>query len=139
MRISENSSTRMAKSLLSHPRIRIRVLTQREQLFLAEETVTTRDRERNDDAIANLKVSHFATNFHDLAHELMTKNIATLHRGNETVIEVQVGAADRRRRDLHDRVALVEDLWIRNLLDAQRGFTIPTVGFHRSLYLPSDP
>src|SRR6185295_12729988 len=108
----------MTKHLLGHPRIRIRVLTQRKHLFLAEETVATRDRKRHDDAIADLQIRHFAANFHDLTHELMTENIATLHRGNETVVKVQVGTTDRRRADLHDRVALVEDLWIRNLLNA---------------------
>ena len=34
---------------------------------------------------------------HDLAHELVAEDVALLHRGDEAVVEVQVGAADRRR------------------------------------------
>src|ERR1044072_7266551 len=139
MRISKDSRARVAKRLLSHPRIRVRVLTKGKQLLLAEETTATRDRKWHHNTVAHFQISHFTTHFHNLAHELMTENIALLHRGNETIVEVQIGTADCRRRDLQDRVALVEDLRIRNLLDAHRRFAIPTVCSHRSVYLPSDP
>ena len=92
--------------------------------------VAARDRERHHDAIATLQILHFAPDFHHLAHELMAEDVAALHRGNETVVEVQVRAADRGGRDLHDRVALVEDLRVGNGLHSKVAFSHPTIGSH---------
>ena len=63
------------------------------------------DREGHDDAVADLQVRHRRPDLDDLAHELVAEDVALLHRRDEAVVEVQIGAADRGRGDLHDRVA----------------------------------
>ena len=60
---------------------------------------------------------HVRPDLDDLAHELVAEDVALLHRRDEAVVEVQVGAADRRRGDLHDGVAPVQDLRVGHLLD----------------------
>lgn len=50
--------------------------------------------------------------------------------GREQAGNVQVGAADRRRGDLHDRVGSVEDLRVGHVLDADLVGPHPAVGFH---------
>jgi hypothetical protein len=94
------------------PRVRVRVLAQRVHLGLARLARTARDRERHHDAVADLEVSHRRADVDDLAHELVAEDVAFLHRRYEAVVEVEIRAADRGRRDLHDRVARVEDLRI---------------------------
>ena len=46
--------------------------------------------ERHHYAIADFEIGYFATNFDDLAHELMTENVAALHRRNKPVVKVQI-------------------------------------------------
>src|SRR5688572_4364729 len=108
MRVTKNARRRMAKHLLRHPRVGIRVLTKREHLLFAKETFAAGDREGNDDAIANRQIRHLTTDLDDLAHKLMTKNVARDHRGNEAIIQVKVGTTDRGGRDLYDGVALID-------------------------------
>jgi hypothetical protein len=98
--------------------------------LFAEETVATRNRERHHHAIADFQVVNFPPDFDNLTHEFVTEYVASLHRGNEPVIEVQVRTANRSRGDLHDGVALVKDLWIRNFLDTCYCLTVPTVRSH---------
>src|SRR6185503_14610565 len=79
VRVTKKACRRVTKHLLRHPRVGIRVLTEREHLLLAEKTPATGNRERNDDSIANRQIRHLATNFDDLAHKLVTKNVARHH------------------------------------------------------------
>src|SRR5205085_1703228 len=129
----------MTKHLLSHPRIRIGVFTKRKHLLLAEETVSTSDRKWHNHAIADFQVVHLSTELNYFPHEFMAEYVAFLHCRNESVVEVQVGAADCCRRNFYDRIALVEDLRVRNLLHAHCCFAVPTVGSHRCIVLPSVP
>src|SRR5918999_2777143 len=108
----------MAKHLLSHPGVWIGVLTEREHLFFTEETPATSNREGNNYTIADGQVRDLTADFNDLAHKLVTKNVARNHRRNELVVQVQVRTADRGGRDLNDGIALVQDLRIRNVFDA---------------------
>ena len=55
-----------------------------------------------------------------LAHELVAEDVALLHGRHVAVVQVEVGAADRGRADLHDRVAVVQDLGVGDLLDLHR-------------------
>ena len=71
----------------------------------------------------------------DLAHELMAEDVAALHRRDEAVEQVQVGAADGGEGDLDDRVARIQDLRIRNPLDAHVVRAIPAQSFHTALRL----
>jgi hypothetical protein len=42
----------------------------------------------------------------------VAEDIALLHRRHEVVVEVEIGAADRRGRDFDDRVPSIDDLGI---------------------------
>ena len=122
---------RVAEHLLGHPRVRVGVLAHGVQLVLAGPAVAAGDRERHDDAVADLQVADAPADLDDLAHELVAEDVALLHRRDVAVVEVQVRAADRRRGDLHDRVAVVEDLRVRDVLDLDRVAARPDVGPHR--------
>src|SRR6476646_726611 len=71
-----------------------------------------------------------APHLHDLAHEFVAHNVARLHSWHETVIEVQIGAANRRGCDLYDGVLRVENLRVRYLLYPHRLFGMPTIRSH---------
>ena len=86
---------RVAPQLLGHPRVGVGVLAQRVQLLLAEAAVAAGDGERHDDAVADLQVLDRRPDLDDLAHELVAEDVALLHRRDEAVVEVQIGAADR--------------------------------------------
>ena len=85
----------MAPHLLRHPRVRIRVLAEREHLLLAEEAVAAGDGKGHHDAVAYLQLLHIRPDLDDFAHELVPHDVARLHGGDESVVKVQVGAADR--------------------------------------------
>ncbi len=61
----------------------------------------------------------------DPAHELVAEDVAGQHAGNDAVVEVEVGAADRRRGDLDDGVARVHDLGIGYGVDADVVLAVP--------------
>src|SRR5262245_6576007 len=62
----------------------------------------------------------------------MPEDVALLHGRNESVVKMQIGAADGRRRDLDDRVMPVQDPGIRDLRHLDVSLAVPTVGFHYS-------
>ena len=62
--------------------------------------------------------AHVGARLDDDAGELVAEDRAVLEARREAVEREQVGAADRRRRDLHDRVARLEDRRIRHRVDA---------------------
>ena len=76
-----------------------------------------RDCERNDDLLA-LPQRRLRADLDDFAHEFVAKDIAGLHRRDISVIQMQVGAADRGRGDLDDAVARIDDLGIVDGIDA---------------------
>jgi hypothetical protein len=91
------------------------------------------DRERNNDAIADLEgLFAVGSHLHDLAHELVAHDIAVLHARHVAVVEVQIGAADCATRDFNDGVPRMLDLGIRNLVATNVLCTVPTQGFHYS-------
>ena len=123
--------------LLGHPGVRVRVLAERVQLLLAAPAVAAGDRERHDHAVADLQVVHLRPDLDHLAHELVAQDVALLHRRDEAVVEVEVGAADRRRGDLDDGVAAVQDLRVRHVLDLDGALALPADRPHRAP--PRDP
>src|SRR3954467_381514 len=120
VRVAEDAGRRVAEHLLRQARVRVGVLAQRVELIPAVPAVAARDREGDDDAVADLQAGHITAGLDDLAHELVAEDVALLHRRDVPVVEVQVGAADRGRADLDDRVAPVEDLGVRDVLDLDR-------------------
>jgi hypothetical protein len=69
---------------------------------------------------------------HYFAHELVAHDVAILHAWHVTIIEVQIGAADRATRDFDDGVAGVLDLGIRNLIASDVLGAVPAQGLHCS-------
>jgi hypothetical protein len=53
------------------------------------------DRERHNDAVADFQLLVVLADFDDLAHGLVAHDIATVHVGHKTVVEMKIGAADR--------------------------------------------
>ena len=68
--------------------------------------------------------------FHYFAHEFMAENIARLHCGNQTVIEMQVGAADSGACDLDDGVPGVQESGVGHMFHLHIVLVIPTDGLH---------
>jgi hypothetical protein len=133
VRVAEDARAREAVDLLLHPRVRVRVVAGRPQPAPAEEAAPTGDRERDDHAVADFKVVHAGARLDDLAHELVTEDVAFLHRRDVAVVEVQVGAADGRRSDFDDGVARVENLRLGHVLDPHVVFAEPAKSFHLCL------
>ena len=134
VRVAEQARRGIAVELLRHPRIRIRVVAQRPELLLAEVAAAARDGERHHDAIADLQPRVVLADLDDLAHELVAEHVALLHRRDVAVVDVQIGAADRRRRDLDDGVARIEDDRVRNGLDLDLLCAFPADGSHGRSY-----
>src|SRR5947209_2023646 len=120
----------MTEHLLCHPGVRVRVFAQAIHLLLAEETVAARDWERDDHAVAHLSIFNFRSNLNDLAHELVAEYVALLHRRDEMIIEMKVGAADCGRANFYDCVALIQNLRVWNLLNPHVLFAVPAVRSH---------
>ena len=107
----------------------IAVVAARILLLAAMVALPARDRKRHDHALACLERARRADLDH-LAHEFVAEHVARLHRRNVAVVEVQVGAADRRRSDPDDGVARVEDLGIVDGFAADVVLAVPGDRFH---------
>src|SRR5919206_122025 len=130
VRVAEDAARRVAEELLGEPRVRVGVLAHRVELVLAGPAVAAGDRERHDDAVARLQVGDAAPGLDHLPHELVAEDVALLRRRDVAVVEVEVRAADRRRRDPDDRIALVEDRRVRDVLDLDGVAARPDGGPH---------
>ncbi len=120
----------MAPEFLGHPGVRIGILAQRMLSRRAEEAVAAGDRKWIDDAIAHFQVLHAAADFHHFAHEFVADDIAAHHGRDVTVVDVQIRSTDRRGGDADDRIAWVENLRVRDFLDAQIRNAVPTIRLH---------
>ena len=133
MRITKQSRAGITVECLGHPRVRVGVIAQRPELFLAEKAVAAGDRKRNDDAIAALEIGHsLADLFHD-PHELVAQDVAGFHRGDASAIEMQVRSANAGGRDANDRIAGIDQLGVGNAFDANILCSAPTDSLHRRL------
>src|SRR5262245_3609965 len=130
MRVSVDSRRRMAEKFLGHPGVGVRVLAERIHLPLTEKTGAAGDREADHYAVAYLQRLDLGPDLDDFTHELMPDDVPLLHRRNETVVKVQVGAADRRGCDPHNRVALVDDLRVWHIHYPQVLFSVPAISLH---------
>src|SRR5829696_2306261 len=115
--------------------IRIRGVAEREEATLAKPAGAARDRERNDDAIANLELRHSRADLDHLAHRLMTEDIPLFHRWHVAVIDMEVGAANTTRGNPHDGVSRVDDLRVRHGFAADVFTTMPNERAHGSSFL----
>src|SRR5918993_2859843 len=94
--------------------------------------MAARNGKRDHHSIAHAELFHFPPHFHYFTHEFMPHDVALFHRGHEAVIEVQIGPANRRRRNFDDGIALIENYGIRHINHLHMSFSIPTISFHRS-------
>ncbi len=65
------------------------------------------------------------THLDDLTHEFVAEDVAIFHARNGVIVEMQIGSADRRRRDANDGVARIEDLRVRHGFDADIVLALP--------------
>src|SRR2546423_6766852 len=108
----------MAHHFLGHPRVRIRVFAEGVGLRITRSAVSARDGEGDHNTVTHVEVLHLSPDVDDLAHEFVTEYVAFLHRWYQPVVQMEIRAADCSRSDFYDCVTLVEDLGIRDLLDA---------------------
>jgi hypothetical protein len=87
----------------------------------------------NHHAIADLKLVVFRSNLDDLAHGLMTEDVALFHRGHDAVEQVEVRTADRAGGDLDDGIASVLDLGIRYRVAPNVVLAVPGQRSHSNL------
>ena len=80
---------------------------------------------RHDHAVAFLR--DVGTDLEDFAHRLVAKHVSLFHRRDDAVENVEVGAANRARRNLDNRVARVLDTRIVNRVAADNPFAVPAV------------
>jgi hypothetical protein len=61
----------------------------------------------NHHAIAGPQFLYLAPGLDDFPHELVTENIAFLHRRDKPIVEMEIRAADCRRSNFHNRILTV--------------------------------
>jgi hypothetical protein len=103
-----------------------------EELAVAHPAVAAGDVEGDHDPVAGLDVGHLGANLLDDPHRLVAEDVALFHEGREDLVEVEVGAADRRGGDPDDRVGGFLDLRILDLVDADVAGAVPDSCLHRS-------
>ena len=64
---------------------------------------------RHEHAVADLHTARAVADRHDRADRLVAEDATVGHRRHVALHDVQIGAADRRRLDPHDRVGAVDD------------------------------
>jgi hypothetical protein len=130
--VAEEARRPMAEELLGESPVGVAVLAHGIQLVLAGPAVAAGDGERHDHSVAHLEVRHALAELDDLAHELVAEDVPSLHRGDVPVVQVQVRATDRGGGDLHDRVAVIDDLRIGDVLHLDRVASRPHIGAHQT-------
>jgi len=125
----------MAPQFLGHLVVRVRPLADGEEASLTEETVAASDGEGNYHAVSGPQVGYLTAHLNHFAHELMPQDVALLHGRYVTVVQMQVGAADRGQGYLHHRVSRVLDAGVGYLFHPDVVLAVPSVRFHRVLPL----
>ncbi len=85
--------------------------------LLAVEALAAGNGEGHHDALALLERA-LGANLDHFAHEFMAQDIARFHAGDDAVIKVQVGTADRRGGHLEDDIARIDDFGVGMAIDA---------------------
>ena len=131
VRVAEQPGRGVAERGVGQRLVAVGALADREIAAPALLAFAADDRERDDDALANLElVFRAGADLDDFAHRLVAHDVADLHAGHEMVEEMQVGAADRAARDLDDRVAVVLDPGVGDSIAADIRGAVPHQGFH---------
>src|SRR5436190_2996537 len=88
-------------------RIGIGILAKREQATFTKETSPAGNAERNHHPVAHFEIFYLGTDLDYLAHEFVAKDVSFLHRGDKTIVQMQIGATDGGESDSHDGIAWV--------------------------------
>jgi len=115
-----------------HLRIGVSAIAGGEQTLAAEPAVATADRERHHNPVADPEVGNLGAECHDLAHVLVTEDVARLHRRLVAVEQVEVRPADRAGGDLDDRIARMLDLRVGYGVYSDIAFAVPAECAHDS-------
>jgi hypothetical protein len=124
--IAKEARGRVAIHLLRHPGIGVRVIAQRPEMLLAEEAVAAGDGKGHHNAVADLQIVNFGAYVHHLAHKLVAEDVPFLQRGDETVEEMQVRAADGGPCDFNYGVPRIQNNGIPDPLNSHVVWTMPT-------------
>jgi hypothetical protein len=89
-----------------------------------EKALTAGNRERNHDPIALFERA-LRARFDNLSHELVTQDVSLHLAGDHSVVQMQIGAANRGRGDLDDRIACVRGFRVRGTVDANIVLAVP--------------
>jgi hypothetical protein len=120
----------MPPELSSHLGIGIGPLAAGKVAALTEEALTAGDGERHDHAIALAQFGVFRADLDHLAHRLMAEHIAALHRGNHTIIKMEVGTADCASGHPDDGVARMLNCRVGHSLAANVALAVPSECLH---------
>src|SRR5437763_4796759 len=105
------------------------------QAILAKKAAAARNRKWDDDAIAFLQILRSGTRFFDYSHELVTEHHVVLLR-DESIVDVQIRAADRSRGDPQDNVLRTFDSRIVHIVDFDFTGMMENQRFHYFFALP---
>jgi hypothetical protein len=95
--------------------------------------VATGDGEGHHDPVADRQLRDLIAHRHDDAHRFVAQDVAPVDERPEQLIQVQVGAADRGRGDLHDCVGRCLDARVGYLVDTQLASALPGQCLHRCI------
>jgi hypothetical protein len=113
--VAEQAGRRVAELLGRHRRVAIGALANGIIAELAPPALAAIDIEGNDDPIALPELRMSRAGLDHLAHELVTEDVAALHRRHQAIHQMKVRAADRAARHLDDDVARLLDFRIGTL------------------------
>ena len=105
-------------------------VSQAKQSLLAEETLTTRNCERNHNPIATFQFRHRASNFDDLSHRLVAEHVALFHCGHMSSYKCESDPQDRGRGDFYDCVSRIDNRWVWNVLYSDIFLAVPPKRSH---------
>src|SRR5829696_2367540 len=97
----------------------------RVEVLIAHPARSAGDVEGDDDAVTGAKVRDLLANLLNDPHRFVTEDVTLLQHESELGIEMQIGPADRGRRDAHDRIGWFLQTGIRDALNTDVFLAVP--------------
>ncbi len=94
------------------------------------------DRRRHDDAVAHAEVAHAFAELFDNADTFMAEDRARHHAWHRAAHHVQIGPADRARRQANDCVIRLTKLRLRDVVQGYLTDVMPHYSLHDSVLRP---
>jgi hypothetical protein len=135
VRVAEQAGRGVAEEGLGQVGVAVGHLADRIVAGLALLALAADHLERHDHPIADLEALGLGlgADLDDLAHRLVSHDVANAHRRDEAVHQVQIGPADAGRGDADDRVLGILDDGIGHFLAAQVLLALPADRLHGPL------